>query len=165
MPNPHPFELPRQEPCYFCSQLDRENPPALVFGSETAAVLVNARQHQEGQLLGVPCKHAPTLLELRDHEAAELMKLARSAAAAIIDVFSPDGLLIYQNNGVASGQEVPHFHLHVVPQRFEHSRWGNEPPHVADAQGRDFEPHEPTFLDDAALADMAGRIRKVFRDP
>ncbi len=27
-----------------------------------------------------------------------------------------NGLTIYQNNGVASGQEIPHFHVHVVPR-------------------------------------------------
>ena len=30
--------------------------------------------------------------------------------------FRPDGLTIYQNNGVAAGQEIPHVHMHVVPR-------------------------------------------------
>ncbi|MFB3105836.1 MAG: HIT domain-containing protein, partial [Pseudomonadales bacterium] len=37
--------------------------------------------------------------------------------------------LLYQNNGVGSGQEVPHFHLHVVPRQPE-SDWGFGPPHL-----------------------------------
>jgi diadenosine tetraphosphate (Ap4A) HIT family hydrolase len=45
-------------------------------------------------------------------------------------VFAPDGVLVYQNNGIGSGQEVPHFHLHVVPRRSD-SDWGSGPPQLA----------------------------------
>ena len=36
----------------------------------------------------------------------------------------------YQNNGVTSLQEVPHFHVHVVPRR-EAGGWGAGPPHIS----------------------------------
>jgi histidine triad (HIT) family protein len=32
-------------------------------------------------------------------------------------VFQPPGLNLWQSNGAAGGQEVPHFHLHVQPRR------------------------------------------------
>ncbi len=31
--------------------------------------------------------------------------------------FAPDGINIWQSNGVAAGQEVFHVHLHVFPRR------------------------------------------------
>ena len=43
-------------------------------------------------------------------------------------------MLLYQNNGTAVGQEVPHFHLHVVPRRLG-SRWG-EGPHALENANR-----------------------------
>jgi hypothetical protein len=42
---------------------------------------------------------------------------------------------LYQNNGVGSGQEVSHFHLHVVP-RHAGSEWGLGPPHIAHLERR-----------------------------
>jgi diadenosine tetraphosphate (Ap4A) HIT family hydrolase len=48
----------------------------------------------------------------------------------MVAAFDPDGITVYQNNGVASRQEVPHVHVHVVPRRYG-SGWGEGPPHIA----------------------------------
>lgn len=42
------------------------------------------------------------------------------AGAALQATYSDvESFLIYQNNGTASFQEVPHVHMHVVPRRIE----------------------------------------------
>jgi diadenosine tetraphosphate (Ap4A) HIT family hydrolase len=92
--------------------------------------VLNGRQYEVGQCIVVPIRHAPTLLELDHDEAAAVMSSAKRLAEAMMRAFAPDGLLLYQNNGLGSGQEVPHFHLHVV-QRREGSDWGFGPPHLA----------------------------------
>jgi len=58
------------------------------------------------------------------------MRAANRIAKAMVDIYSPDGVLLYQNNGVAVGQEVPHFHLHVVPRRVA-GQWSSGPPQLA----------------------------------
>lgn len=153
------FQLPETDSCYFCDRLSMESPPGLVASSELTATLVNARQHQRGQVIVIPRRHAPTLLDLNEEEALDAMHAARQAARAMIEAFEMDGLLIYQNNGLASWQEVPHFHLHVCPQRFAASRFGNEPPHIADALGREFRPVPPKWLSDEELEAVADKIR------
>lgn len=153
------FPLPETDSCHFCERLAVGESHGLVARSAHTATLVNARQHQKGQVIVVPKRHAPTLLDLSDDEALEAMRAARRVADALVRAFEMDGMLLYQNNGVASGQEVPHFHLHVCPQRFSSSRWGNEPPHIADALGKEFRPDSPTWLSDAELDAIAERIR------
>jgi histidine triad (HIT) family protein len=61
-------------------------------------------------------RHAPTVLDLDEGEAVSLARLVRRVAHAVHDALSPVGLNIYQNNGVASGQTIPHYHVHVVPR-------------------------------------------------
>ena len=63
------------------------------------------------------------------------MNKVRSAASALTTTFNPDGITVYQNNGVTSLQEVPHFHIHVVPRR-QSSGWGPGPPHISVLQPR-----------------------------
>jgi diadenosine tetraphosphate (Ap4A) HIT family hydrolase len=77
------------------------------------------------------------LLDLAKEELTEIMLEAQRLADAMVKLYRPDGVLIYQNNGVGSGQEVPHFHLHVIPRRHG-SDWGIGPPHLArfEAEGR-----------------------------
>jgi histidine triad (HIT) family protein len=157
--NKSPFRLPVAESCHFCDRLELEGTPGLVAESKLTVTLVNTRQHQEGQVIVIPRRHAPTLLDLSEEEAIDAMKTAHRVAEALILAYEMDGMLLYQNNGVASGQEVPHFHLHVCPQRFASSRWGTEPPHIADALGKDFKPDPPTWLAGDELEAVAARIR------
>jgi histidine triad (HIT) family protein len=136
-----PFELP-EGPCRFCERIARERDDwAPISSDESTISWINPAQFEPGQALVIPKRHAPTLLDLTDDEATALIRHARRLAAAMVAAFDPDGLTLYQNNGVASLQAVPHVHLHVVPRRHG-SGWGEGPPHIAalerGARGRPF---------------------------
>ena len=83
---------------------------------ESAAAFVNPFQVRQGAVLVVPTRHAPTVLDLSEREAESLARLVRRVAHAIHDAFNPVGLNIFQNNGIVSGQGIPHYHVHVVPR-------------------------------------------------
>jgi histidine triad (HIT) family protein len=123
--------LPQMDPCYLC-EIVAGGPASwnVIQRSGLTATILNGRQFEIGQCMVVPVRHAPTILDLTEHEEAAVMAAAKRAARALVSAFSPDGVLLYQNNGVGSGQEVPHFHLHVVPRRPD-SDWGFGPPHLA----------------------------------
>ncbi len=125
------FPMPINDPCYFCQiiegKADRWN---VIEQTDLTMTLLNGRQFETGQCIVLPVRHAPTLLDLVAEEDAAVMASARKITRAMVEAFSPEGILLYQNNGVGSGQEVPHFHLHVVPRRAG-SDWGLGPPHIA----------------------------------
>ena len=155
-----PFELP-QGPCIFCERISGERDDwAVIDEDELTISWINPAQFEEGQALVIPRRHAPTLLDLTDEEAAALMANVRRLAKAMVRAFGPDGLTLYQNNGVASLQAVPHVHFHVVPRRYG-SGWGEGPPHIAALERAD---HERRFPKDARvpgrLIELAGRIRE-----
>ena len=126
-----PIELPKVEVCYFCQIIDGSVERwSVIEQTEQTITVLNGRQFEVGQCIVVPIRHAPTLLDLTDGEGAAVMAAAKRVSAAMVDAFDPDGVLLYQNNGVGSAQEVPHFHLHVVPRR-QGSDWGVGPPHLA----------------------------------
>jgi diadenosine tetraphosphate (Ap4A) HIT family hydrolase len=104
-------------------------------------------------------RHAPTLMDLNSQEHAAVMAAAARLALAMKAAFDPDGILLYQNNGVGSGQEVPHFHLHVVPRRAG-SDWGFGPPHIARLEQN----ARPAHLDHAAITDQKRRTANEIRD-
>ena len=125
------FPLPTMDPCYFCEialgNADRWN---VIEQTDFTLTVLNGRQYEVGQCIVVPLRHAPTLVDLSDEEVAAVMTSAKRLTEVMVTAFAPDGVLLYQNNGLGSGQEVPHFHLHVVPRR-EGSDWGFGPPHLA----------------------------------
>jgi diadenosine tetraphosphate (Ap4A) HIT family hydrolase len=119
------------DPCYFCEIVaGRTDQWNVLERTDLTMTVLNGRQYEIGQCMVVPLRHAPTVLDLNAREDAAVMAAARRLARGIVSAFAPEGLLLYQNNGVGSAQEVPHFHLHVVPRRAR-SSWGGGPPHLA----------------------------------
>lgn len=147
------------EPCYFCEVIaGRTADWTVIERNEVTLTLLNGRQFETGQCIVVPVRHAPTLLELQDAEGAAVMMAARRLMNAMVEAYAPDGVLLYQNNGVGSGQEVPHFHLHVVPRRAG-SDWGFGPPHIARLeQGR-----RPLHLDHEAVTETKRQTAEELR--
>ncbi len=125
------FQLPLMDPCYFCAIIEGATEQWNVVEKNSLTItMLNGRQFEVGQCVILPVRHAPTLLDLTEHELAAVMIAAKKLTQVMVKAFAPEGVLLYQNNGVGSGQEVPHFHLHVVPRRSE-SDWGFGPPHLA----------------------------------
>lgn len=149
------------DPCYFCQIIQRQTDPWNVIDDDgTTVILLNGRQFEVGQCIVLPRRHAPTLLDLSAQEASAVMAAARRLMQAMVSAFDPDGVLLYQNNGVGSGQEVPHFHLHVVPRR-QGSDWGFGPPHLARLEGKAV----PTKLDHTAItADKQRTVEELRRE-
>ena len=124
------FPMPVGDPCFFCEIANgTAHQWQIVEESNLTMTLLNGRQFEIGQCVVIPRRHAPTLLDLEGDEESAVMSAAKRIAGALVDTYSPDGVLLYQNNGVGSGQEVPHFHLHVVPRQ-PGSDWGFGPPHL-----------------------------------
>lgn len=144
------------DPCFFCEcVLAGSQGWNFIAREHGVLILLNGRQYETGQCLVLPVRHAPTLLDLSDEEGAAVMSGTRRIARAMVDSFSPDGVLLYQNNGVAVGQEVPHFHLHVVPRRIV-GGWGAGPPQLAPVMAGELAAHKDCArITDAKLATVA----------
>ncbi len=140
------IELPVREPCDLCEGMaGREARWAIVEESEHVLTVVNPQQFEIGQCCVITRRHVATLLDLSDRECEAVMLAARRVAQALAAAYRPLGILAFQNNGVYSGQETPHFHFHVVPRQ-QGSDWGIGPPQLATFDGAGREkgtPHDP----------------------
>lgn len=153
------FELPRQEPCFFCEIVRNGGPDDYVEETDAAIARVNPRQFLEGQCIVISRRHAPTVFDLTDSELVQVLRLARRVGRALSTAVKAEGLLIYQNNGAASLQEVPHFHLHLVPQWNSATPQGKFPPHIARSEGIRWEKVTPTWLTPEQIGSITAKIR------
>lgn len=163
------IELPVRNPCDLCVAANEE-PWKIIEQGEHVLTLVNPWQFEVGQCCVVTRRHVATLLDLSDAECSAILASAKRVATALVAAYRPLGILTFQNNGVYSGQETPHFHFHVVPRQ-EGSDWGIGPPQLAtfDGAGRKRgTPHDPggdaqrigrVRVPDRQLAETAERIR------
>lgn len=141
------IELPVRDPCDLCEGMaGREERWAIIDEGEHTLTVINPWQFEVGQCCVITRRHVATLLDLSTQECEAIGVAAKRVAQALVDTFQPLGILTFQNNGVYSGQETPHFHFHVVPRQ-KGSDWGIGPPQIATFDGAGRErgtPHDPS---------------------
>lgn len=108
------LDIPEQEPCAFCDYLSGARPFTILYRNDLIAVLVTREQRGIGHLLVLPVRHYPTLLESEPHERHAMMDALAWAAAAIDAAFERPGIAVWQNNGTAAHQAIPHLHFHIA---------------------------------------------------
>jgi diadenosine tetraphosphate (Ap4A) HIT family hydrolase len=127
------IELPIRDPCDLCVAV-REESWKIIEENEHTLAVINPWQFEVGQCCVITRRHVATLLDLSDQECGAILVAARRVAEALVRAYRPLGILTFQNNGVFSGQETPHFHFHVVPRQ-KGSDWGIGPPQLATFEG------------------------------
>lgn len=110
------LQLAEAESCPFCEYLSGERPCAFVAREADASAFVNPTQYGHGALLVIPNRHVVTQLDASDDDVRAVASLVRRVARALDAAFDITGLNVFQNNGLPSGQHIPHYHVHVVPR-------------------------------------------------
>ena len=144
------IEMALQDPCEICETVAGRSAVPIVAESELTLTVVNPVQYEIGQCCVITRRHVGTLLDLTEQEGAAVIKAAREVAHALLATYKPLGILTFQNNGVFSGQEAPHYHYHVVPRQ-PGSDWGIGPPQLhkfPDAGRATGTNHEPSTDDE-----------------
>ena len=106
----------KKEDCIFCKIANGDIPSATVYEDELFRVILDIAPAAKGHALILPKEHYDNLWELGEEEAAKVMKLAAKVSAAQKKALGCDGVNILQNNGIAAGQTVFHFHMHLIPR-------------------------------------------------
>ena len=102
--------------CVFCKIVTKELLATFVHEDEYTLAFMDIAQVNPGHVLVALKAHSENIYGLNEAQAAAVFRPAARLARAIRDVFSPHGLSVYQANGIAAGQQVFHFHLHLIPR-------------------------------------------------
>ena len=109
----------RSSGCIFCAAAASENDEEnfLVYRGRHNFILLNLYPYTTGHLMIAPYEHVATLAGAPQETLEEMMRLTARAEKALRQVYSPDGLNVGMNLGVAAGAGVPgHIHMHVLPR-------------------------------------------------
>jgi len=102
--------------CIFCSIVEGRIPAYVIYQDGYYLAIMDRYPSAKGHVLILPKRHVADIYGLNQDEAAALIPLAQKIAAKLQDKLGMDGLNLVQNNGKAAGQEIDHFHLHLVPR-------------------------------------------------
>lgn len=99
----------------FAKILRSELPCAKVYEDSQTLAFMDIMPQQPGHTLVIPKEPAQTLMELSPAAAANLINKVQDIASAVKSAMQADGITVFQLNGAAAGQTVPHVHFHVIP--------------------------------------------------
>lgn len=105
-----------EEECLFCKIAMGEIPSQKIYEDGEHMAFLDINPRNPGHTLVMPKKHYETILEMPDHEVAELFKLVKRMSIAVKRGMKADGISIGQSNERAAGQVIPHVHFHVIPR-------------------------------------------------
>lgn len=132
--------------CIFCKIVAKEIPATVIYEDEDVLVFMDIGPIIKGHALVIPKKHYDPIMETPDEILSKLHITAKKIATAQMNAFGADGVNILQNNGKASGQEVEHIHVHVIP-RFEND-------------GHHWNWNAKSYDDFTEMNELAGKLRE-----
>ncbi|MFC5831693.1 HIT family protein [Nonomuraea insulae] len=102
--------------CIFCEIVAGRAPAYRVLEDEHAVAFLDIAPATAGHTLVIPRGHARDLWELSEDACAKVARLVHRVGALLRVALAPDGLSVTHATGEAAGQEVFHYHAHVVPR-------------------------------------------------
>jgi histidine triad (HIT) family protein len=104
------------EDCVFCKIARGGEQASHIYEDRDVMAFLDTRPINEGHTLVISKKHYENIFEIPDEELANLFKIVKKIAAAIMKSEKAEGIRIVQNNGSAANQIIFHFHVHIIPE-------------------------------------------------
>lgn len=104
------------EACVFCEVIAGEREQEVVAANTDVLAFLCEPPATWGHTLIVPRAHRRDIWTVESREAASAIELAQRLARIMRDGLGATGINLRQNSGERAGQDVFHFHLHVVPR-------------------------------------------------
>lgn len=102
--------------CIFCKIIKGDIPSNKLFEDEDFLVFLDAFPIYKGHTLIIPKNHHENILDLPENLAKGIIPLGKKIIAAMEKSLDADGYNFFQNNKEHSGQQVMHYHMHIVPR-------------------------------------------------
>ncbi len=105
-----------EESCIFCKIVAKEAVSSFTYEDKSVMAFLDIRPLTMGHTLVIPKDHYVDIFDIPQEELASVHLAAKLLAFAVKKATDADGISIIQQNGKAAGQDIFHFHVHVVPR-------------------------------------------------
>lgn len=102
--------------CLFCKIVDKKIPAQVLYEDDHVLVFLDVAPQAPGHTMVIPKEHARNIIELSSAEVGPLFLGVKRTAELLKNKLQPEGVTIGINQGRASGQEVDHLHVHLLPR-------------------------------------------------
>jgi histidine triad (HIT) family protein len=103
--------------CIFCRIVSGEISAEIVAQDDRSISFLDVSPLADGHVLVVPRAHVARIEDLTADDSNALFAAVRRPAGPVREAAAAEGTTVGINNGPATGQTVPHVHVHIVPRR------------------------------------------------
>lgn len=139
--------------CIFCDLINGAGEVSICYEDSSAIAFMDIQPVNLGHVLVVPREHFESLSDIPPELAMHLFEVALRLSPVVRRLHGAEDMNLVVNSGAAAGQNVFHYHVHLIPRRA--------------GDGFDIPlPFEGSTMPDRTLLDaMAVRIIAELRDP
>ena len=105
------------EHCVFCRIIAGEETVSIVHEDDLSLAFMDIQPASAGHVLVVSREHHPDLFDVPADVASHCLRVAQELAPGIRTATGAAAVNLFSANGKAGGQDVLHFHLHLIPVR------------------------------------------------
>jgi histidine triad (HIT) family protein len=102
--------------CIFCEILKGNSPASYIYQDDTVVAFMDIQPITNGHMLVVPRAHAVSMADVDETIAMRTFRVARRLGALARTTLGAAGVNLFVADGEAAFQDVPHFHVHVIPR-------------------------------------------------
>jgi histidine triad (HIT) family protein len=102
--------------CIFCEILGGNSPASFTYEDDTVVAFMDVQPITHGHMLVVPREHAVLMSEVNETVAMRTFRVARKLSAVVRGTLGATGVNLFVADGETAFQDVPHFHVHVIPR-------------------------------------------------
>jgi len=107
----------RADQCPFCDLLQGAAEVSTCYQDAVATAFMDIQPVNEGHVLVVPNDHYESIADIPPETALHLFEVAMRLAPAVAHVSGLEAMNLVVNSGAAAGQDVFHYHVHLIPRR------------------------------------------------
>jgi histidine triad (HIT) family protein len=143
----------KQTHCAFCDLINGAGEVSVCYEDSDAMAFMDIQPVNSGHVLVAPRQHYESLFDVPAELGDHLFHVTMRMAGAIRRVTGCEDMNIVVSSGAAAGQDVFHYHVHIIPRR--------------EGDGFDVQlPFDGSQMPDRTMLDaMAARIISAMRDP
>ena len=102
--------------CVFCKIVSGESEASFVHQDDAIVAFMDIQPITQGHMLVVPREHFVLMKDVPDQIAMRAFRVARMLAATSAATLAAGGVNLFVADGEVAFQDVPHFHIHVIPR-------------------------------------------------
>jgi len=103
--------------CVFCDLLRGAAEVSVCYEDSVAIAFLDIQPVNAGHLLVVPREHYETLNDIPGDVGLHLYKIAAKLIPAVQEASGASDMNVVVNSGAAAGQNVMHYHIHLIPRK------------------------------------------------